>query len=343
MILEILAIGIGCLFIILLVFILLLIVISRSGDIKEHAYAILSNKPGYFTDDYDTLEQVETAIREAGLESADVIFGIDFTKSNIYNGKRSFGGKCLHHIDPNDPDAENPYEFVLKTCAKSIKDYDDDNMYPLYGFGDLTTKDHSVFNLHQHNDECDGYDELLSCYRQSALSIDQPNGIALNGPTSFAPMINKAIDIVKQGKSGKEEYHILVIVADGQISQGCFQDTVNAINKASNHPLSIVMVGVGDGPWDTMETFDDMEEGRRFDNFQFVPFNKIIQEARRTGKNEHDTFALNFLMEIPQQYKAMQKLGLFRKVNKQIYPHSNTYPYQSATAPPASNPYLIKS
>lgn len=66
-----------------------------------------------------------------------------------------------------------------------------------------------------------------------------------SGPTSFAPAVNKTMDIVRQSDG---RFHILLLIADGQVVPGqCMEDTKRAIVEASRYPLAIIMIGVGDG------------------------------------------------------------------------------------------------
>lgn len=104
--------------------------------------------------------QVTEALARAGLESSNLIVGIDFTKSNewtglalmtlvnVYNvesyrnmlnltcyaGAKSFNRRSLHHIG----DSLNPYEQAISIIGKTLAAFDEDNLIPCYGFGDGT-------------------------------------------------------------------------------------------------------------------------------------------------------------------------------------------------------------
>ncbi|XP_022734072.1 E3 ubiquitin-protein ligase RGLG4-like isoform X2 [Durio zibethinus] len=251
-------------------------------------------KYGFIRDNFSTLDQVTKALRDSGLESSNLIVGIDFTKSNEWAGKVSFDNRSLHAIG----DRQNPYEKAISIIGKTLAPFDEDNLIPCFGFGD--------------------------------------------GPTSYAPVIDTAIDIVENSGG---QFHVLLIIADGQVTRSVNtgdielspqeEKTINSIVTASSHPLSIVLVGVGDGPWDDMKKFDDKIPTRDFDNFQFVNFTEIMSK-NKTPEEKEALFALAALMEIPLQYKAVMELGLLGQRTgkaKKVVPRPPPVPYSRPAQP----------
>ncbi|XP_024962280.1 E3 ubiquitin-protein ligase RGLG4 [Cynara cardunculus var. scolymus] len=303
---------------------------SRSGSRKSRNGS--KNKYAYIPDNYSSLEQVTQALRESGLESSNLILGIDFTKSNEWTGKVSFNNRSLHAIG----DFPNPYEKAISIIGQTLAPFDDDNLIPCFGFGDATTHDQEVFSFHDDASPCHGFEEVLTCYKRVVANVQ------LAGPTSYAAVVNAAMDIVE--KSGGQ-FHILVIIADGQVTRSINtsdgdvslqeQKTISSIVEASLYPLVIVLVGVGDGPWDDMRKFDDKIPTRGFDNFQFVNFTGIMSKDSSPPHKEA-AFALAALMEIPIQYTAVTELGLLGRVTtnrKRITPRQPPRPRGHAHVP----------
>lgn len=60
--------------------------------------------------------------------------------------------------------------------------------------------------------------------------------------------------------------------------------------------------GIGDGPWDDLQRFDDGLPKRDFDNFQFLELNKIKASAEAKGQTLDEAFTIAALEEVPDQY-----------------------------------------
>ena len=121
-----------------------------------------SNKKYIFEtirDKYRTLQEVQQGLRDAGLESSNLIIGIDFTKSNTWTGKTSFEGRCLHDTSGSP----NPYQQVMGIIGRTLEPFDDDNFIPAFGFGDVFTTDKSCFPFYPDR-PCNGLEEVLSRY-----------------------------------------------------------------------------------------------------------------------------------------------------------------------------------
>ena len=239
---------------------------------------------------------------EVGMSASQLAIFLDCTKSNATNANASYARKdgtprSLHDVsDAYDP---NPYHRVIRVLGRQLEEFDDDKQIPLYGFGDKFTKDKAVFPYSRYADidrayragkageaelaallasdaqPCDGIDGVLALYTATQASVH------LQGPTSFAPAIEKTIAIVE----ATGEFTICLIIADGCIdSASALKASKDAVVRASKYPISIIIVGVGDGEpgrseserWEQMNHFDELLENRCFDNLHFVEHKCVL-------------------------------------------------------------------
>lgn len=64
-------------------------------------------------------------------------------------------------------------------------------------------------------------------------------------------------------------------------------------------------MGVGDGPWDAMHTLHEGTDSRNFDNFRFVNYSQLQQQAGRVPQAVFDArFAEEVLQDVPTQLQV---------------------------------------
>lgn len=269
---------------------------ARGGNIAVELGRALSNAtPAQTT----PLEDVSRHLRGAGLEMCNLIVAVDFTLSNKQTGLATFGGKCLHHLSDSEDGLRNPYEMALIDVIQTLAPFDSDRKIPGYAFGCARTGDHCTELFTDGEVDCStSVKPMLDAYRNAVRTRE------LSGPTSFASVINEAAAQAKEART----FHVLLIICDGGVSRECLADTCNAIARASHEaPLGIVIVGVGDGPWDLMKSLDEGVTNAAFDNVHFV------QHELAFRKGGHGGFAAEALKEVPVQYSAAADRGLFHR------------------------------
>nr|CAN68494.1 hypothetical protein VITISV_022266 [Vitis vinifera] len=200
---------------------------------------------------------------------------VDFTASN--GNPRT--PDSLHYIDPSG--RFNAYQQAIMEVGEVIQFYDSDRRFPAWGFGGRTndgTVSH-CFNLNGSASgiEVEGVQGIMAAYA-SAL-----NHVALAGPTLFGQVINNAAEIAGQSLSYNScKYFVLLIITDGVLTD--LQETKDALVRASDLPLSILIVGVGGADFKQMEILD-ADNGCRLESstgrvatrdiVQFVPMREV--------------------------------------------------------------------
>jgi hypothetical protein len=225
--------------------------------------------------------------------------GIDFTGSNgHYKDPPS-----LHYLG----EGLNNYESAIRSCGDIVSAYDKEQSFPVFAFGFNFIDPHLnnfdgrytdfnyPINCNTDNPSIKYIDGVLQEYRNFITRIH------LSGPTYFSPMINDLImEVDKELEEGQTwNYHIIMILTDGMIDD--MQETKDSLVAASFLPISVIIIGIGNGDFTKMNVLDADEyplydrSGRKADRdlVQFVPYNNF--------KNNPQKLAEQVLEEIPRQ------------------------------------------
>merc|ERR1719474_625005 len=250
-----------------------------------------------------------------------MMIAIDFTGSNGDPRDQ----KSLHYCGP--PKYESPYMRAIRSVGRVVEPYDSDGQIAAHGFGaninPFGAKNIShCFNLTLTDaNEVPGIEGVLQAYSQCVKRVQ------LYGPTYFHEIIQTAASSaasMTNDNESEQNYVILLIITDGIIND--MKQTIDAIVGATELPLSIIIVGVGDADFGSMDKLDADDVPLRSssgvvmkrDIVQFVPFNEF--------KNQHISgLAKEVLEEVPDQitgFMTMKKLHPLR--NKKGLQKQNT-------------------
>ncbi|CAN6585663.1 unnamed protein product [Malus baccata var. baccata] len=211
----------------------------------------------------------------AGGYELNFMVAVDFTASN----GNSRLPDSLHYIDPTG--RPNAYQKAIIEVVEVLQFYDSDKRFPAWGFGarPIDGPVSHCFNLNgsSHHCEVEGIQGIMTAYA-SALQ-----NVSLAGPTLFGPVItNAALNASQSVANGGQKYFVLLIITDGVVTD--HQETKDALVKASDLPLSILIVGVGGADFKEMEILD-ADKGERLESstghvasrdiVQFVPFRDV--------------------------------------------------------------------
>jgi hypothetical protein len=223
-----------------------------------------------------------------------LIIGIDFTGSNQYNES----GANLHEIKPNKL---NGYEKAISSCGNIIGYYDYDQKFPVFGYGATLPGSSRVDHCFPINFEKDPYiqliENILPVYRNCVSKI------SFDGPTNFSPIIEKSIEIVRENVNN---YYVLMILTDGQITD--MRETMNHLVQASTLPLSLIIIGIGQGDFGKMNLLD-ADENPLVDESGIRAARDLVQFVKFSDhQNDGSRLAEAVLQEIPYQIEEYYKM-----------------------------------
>jgi hypothetical protein len=273
--------------------------------------------------DINNMTELRVAMKESEvLEDINFMVFIDFTKSNEWTGEHTFHNKNLHDL----VNGTNRYLSTLESLRNVLK-ADGDGQVAMYTYGTSSSWD------------CSGHVQYHGCFTSvdmmKAWYLDysqRPEVRAqMQGPTTLKYVLDEAQRVTKI----TNRFHIALVLTDGDPDkQYKFQD-VGEVYDASNDPISVVTIGIGDGKYNAekkvpefpfYQALDDNKTDEmnltpeevnkihtdynkpKFDNFQFVNLEADVLKGAEMNTEMQERLFVHAFAEVPQQYTMIKNI-----------------------------------
>ena len=194
-----------------------------------------------------------------------------------------------------NPYSRNQYEQAIAAIVSILLNYDHGKKIPVMGFGA------KYGGVVRHCFQCgkelevDGLAGILHAYR----GVFQ-TGLVMSRPTIYKDVLEETAKRAEKSladaqRRGSQAYTILLILTDGAVSD--INGTIECLNRISDSPISVIIVGVGDEDFGAMRQLDNSAGGSAGRNIvQFVDFNQHAHSSESLTKAT--------LEDIPEQLVA---------------------------------------
>ena len=229
----------------------------------DNKYINIINKSHSIKKESNLMDYIRAGVK------VKLIIGIDYSSNNLPINHQF----CLHYLGSN----KNQYEEALENCLNIFSQYISSNIFPVYGFSAILNNNPNVvnncfnINMNLQNPDINLKHNIFIEYRKSF------NYLTLSDTSKFSPLLQKVLNEIKE-ENDKIKYNILLLMTCGIIRD--LQETIDILVEGSSYPLSVVIIGIGNGPFGNMLKL--VEESRnliyslkketKIDIAHFVPF-----------------------------------------------------------------------
>ncbi|CAB3405336.1 unnamed protein product [Caenorhabditis bovis] len=211
----------------------------------------------------------------------------------------------IHELDQRRFDGE--LHMAIRAIGSIIRDYTPNRLFAAFGIGAKippTFHESNEFFMNFSIDPiCRGLDGVMEAYRKSQSLV------TASKESKLAPVINYAIRMSHRSGFRGLHYHVLAIFTRGHVTD--HKDVQQALASAADAPISILIVGMGDGDFGALAKICAKRKDGKRECAQFIRLRGLLNAAELPWANK-SRIAETALHNVPNhmvQYMHSQNIA----------------------------------